>query len=530
MPDDDAQDSFDDAVWSTAATDRQALDDLPYEPGRPRGHVRTDAIGTPAQQEVVRGWVSGVPEEKRSATLHFLIHLLASTQSALRWGRTPQRFDGYVPVDSRLIRKHFRQAEWRPLEEQGLLLVRPHNRVRRRSREFRVHPERWGEFLEAGALAQDFALTPSRVDLATGRRSTRRVKSDRTTRSGHPLPALARAAIDAVGPSPFNPAAIREHLVRLRDRADAEAAGTAGTAARCAARGRYFADLACFDAVFAQGAVPLEGDLWEYRPAYRMQKMGRIGQKGGGLQSCSRAMKAAAYTGVPHLVNLDLKSSQARILIGLMEEAGIEPTWLRRYGDCPEGKEEAARYVGVSVDTWKECLYAALMGARVASSRSVARSEGKIRKAILSDVGRASFDEAYGRFLRLTADLRDELGRWHEHLVTAFVADHGRRNNVDGKTYLSNAVGATVAVEDLAEEGKPHVLKAKLAALLLQGREAAFTHALTASAADHGFRVISHEHDGVVTIGTVPDGVVAFAADAAGLRLDLVELVRKAFA
>ena len=86
-----------------------------------------------------------------------------------------------------------------------------------------------------------------------------------------------------------------------------------------------------------------------------------------------------------------------------------------------------------------------------------------------------------------------------------------------------------MAVEDVADERAPYVLKARLAAFLLQGREAAFTHALTASSDKYGFRVISHEHDGVVVIGTVPEAAVDEAADAARLPDDLVDFVAKPF-
>jgi hypothetical protein len=426
------------------------------------------------------------------------------------------------------------------------MLVRPYDRLGSSSREFRVSPEHWRAFLEAGhaALVGSHGRTVDargeasrkglgeRVSLHTGNTSVRQVRSTRTTASRNELPSLVRAAIDAVGPSPFNPVAIGEHLDQLRRLADAQSAGREQQRVLA----RYLNDVACFEAVLRQGAAPIEvvapredGDLWAYQPAYRMGYTGRIAQKGGGLQSCSRAMKTAAYTGVPDLVNLDLKSSQARILIVLMEEAGIEPAWLRDYGERVDAKHEAAGRIGVTVDTWKECLYALLMGARVPGPNQVAYSEGTLVTSILNDVGHAAFDDTYARFLEHTAALRDDLGHWHEHLVTDFIVGHGRRNNVDGKTYVENEVGAVVAVEDLNEDGTRYTLKARLAAFLLQGREAAFTHRLAASSASHGFRVISHEHDGVVVIGTVPASVVDAAAAQARLPRDLVELVDKPF-
>lgn len=545
MPDNQPTDLVQEDDWLTElfkptleAEDRKALERLEYKPGKPKGQVQNNITGTRAQYDLITEWLGVVPEKRRSATRRLLVHLLASTPSALRRkseSGQPDPFRGYVPLYSKFIEEHFRGADWKALVASGLLLCRPYSRVKRRSNEFRVAPGRYGEFLEAGPHEfPEAGLT--RVDLATGRPSIRRVKSDKTTASRNSFPPLVLAAIDAIGPSPFNPGAIHAHVERLRARV---ASHPEGSREAKSALHRYLNDRACFDAVFQQGAKPIEGgsivdgpcagELWEYRPAYQVQSTGRIGQKGGGLQSCSRAMKEAAYVGVPDLVNLDLKSSQARILIVLMEEAGIDPTWLRRYGGHPEGKVAAATYVGIAVGTWKECLYAALMGAHVPTERRAAQSKGAIKKAIMRDVGAEDFDATYGRFKGLTAALHDELGRWHEHLVTDYVAEHGRRNNVDGKTYLVNGVGAKIAVEDIAPRGEPYRRKARLASFLLQGREAAFTHALTASSKEYGFRVISHEHDGVVTVGSVPPEAVEAAAAGARLPLDLVDLIEKPF-
>ncbi len=72
-------------------------------------------------------------------------------------------------------------------------------------------------------------------------------------------------------------------------------------------------------------------------------------------------------------------------------------------------------------------------------------------------------------------------------------------------------------------------LKARLAAFLLQGREAALMHTLAASADEYGFRVLSHEHDGLVVAGDVPPEAVEAAASAARIPMDLVDLEEKPF-
>ena len=227
--------------------------------------------------------------------------------------------------------------------------------------------------------------------------------------------------------------------------------------------------------------------------------------------------------------NLDLAASQARILIVLLREAGVDPGWLVAYGENPRAKHDAAEHVGVSVAAWKTALYAMLMGGRVPSVRQARWSRGEVVEAIREAVPPEEFAATYRRFLGYTAELRATLAEWHRWLVEVYVPENARLNNADGKSYLTNEVGAKVAVEDLREPGKLWKLKARLAAFLLQGREAALIHTLAASSSEYGFRVLSHEHDGLVVAGDVPPEAVEAAARAARIPMELVDLVAKPF-
>lgn len=227
--------------------------------------------------------------------------------------------------------------------------------------------------------------------------------------------------------------------------------------------------------------------------------------------------------------NLDLRASQASILVVLLREAGIDPSWLLAYISDPLAKFEAAGSVGVPVGAWKTALYATLMGGRVPSVKAARKSRGEVVQAIREAVGSEEFAATYARFLDYTGGLRAALVEWHGWLVDVYVPENARLNNADGRSYLTNEVGAKVAVEDLAEGGRAWQLKARLAAFLLQGREAAFVHTLAASSGRYGFRVLSHEHDGLVVAGDVPAEAVEAAAIAARLPLDLVALEAKPF-
>ena len=480
-----------------------------------RGASQDTLVGTSAQAALVDAWTCGMHPHTRAFLLYVLAATLDSARRQDEWGHA---------VAAVLIKRLFRRAEVSRLISEGRLEASGYSEAKGECREFRVAPHVLREFAEAGLTASTL-VTGGLVDLSDGRRTTRRVKSVRTGPSGNALARLVRAAIDATGISVFNPASIGVHLDGLRRAVDAETTGRARTAAVA----RYITDLLCFQAVLAQGAQPVDaaepGGLWTYRPAYRPQTFGRLSQIGGALQSCSRPMKEAAYAGVPDFRNYDLKASQAQILIVLLGEAGIDASWLEEYAVA--GKAAAAAYVGVPVDVWKNLLYATLMGARIPSVGQLPHSDGAIAKAIREGVRLADAHATYGRFLAYTEGLRTALQTWHEWLGTEFVATCGRRNNIDGQIYLTNEVGAKVAVSALS--AKPYRRRAQLAACLLQGREAAFVHALAASSAEFGFVVQSHEHDGLAVRGEIPALAVERAAVVARLPLSRVSLVEKPF-
>lgn len=501
------------------------------------------AIGTPEQLALIEFLVG----DETPATRGFMVYLLLRAVGRIRRLLSdPGDYElEWVRLHSqRVIRRHFRGADWRRLRDEWLIDTKRYDADAGLSRGFKVDERVLERFVEAGRVRVVGAEPPRWVDLYTGKRTTRQVRSERNTRSGNALPPLVRGAIDAVGPALFNAAAVESHLDAM-----AEAARRTRGADRQKAQLRHMNDETCYGALFLQRVgrpadvaphlpakvvAGLPADTWAYVPAYRMQSTGRLGQIGGGLQSATREMKEAAYSGIPDLRNYDLKSSQARIMITLMEEAGVDPAWLIRYTETPQSKRVAAAAVGVDVDTWKRVLYAMLMGARVFEpsqfgyahkSKIVKALRGTAREAADGHDPKRLYDNLYG----YTRGLTRALETWHDHLVGPYLEAHGRRNNVDGRLYVPNRVGAVLAVEGPGIEMKTHKRKAKLAAHLLQGREAAFTHTVAVEAVGAGIPVLSHEHDGLVTIGEVPDTIVAEAAKRAGLPQSRVGFVLKPF-
>ena len=484
------------------------------------------STGTREQYEIV----SKLAGPDRGPTRDFLVYLLGRCEGRLplRLGEPSNWSHELVYMNHREIDALFRRGDDRPdygaLRDAGVEKKRYVTGVSPYG--FGISDRVLGWYIDAGRV-RTAGGPPTWVDLYTGRPTTARVKSRRWTESRNPLPALVRGAIDAVAVGRFDAAAVEAHLDRLG------AAYRTATADRARAWLRLTNDERCYRALFTQGARPVGSGVWEYRPAYRMQSSGRIGQIGGGLQNASRAMKSAAYGTLPGVRNYDLRSSQPRILIVLMGEAGLPADWLRRYADDPDAKRASAAATGLSVDGWKRCLNSLLMGARAPTLKQA--KTGKFdRNALVRTVrdeteGHAEFDHVYGRLRDHVGPLVDDLREWHRYLVGPYVERNGVAVGANDAVYVENRVGAVLEVDGPDVDRENWLTKAKMAAHLLQGREAAFTHTVAMAGASSGYTVLAHEHDGLVVEGRVPEDVVVAAADEAGLPAGLVDFEEKAF-
>ena len=479
-------------------------------------------FGTPAQLDFLSRLSDGFDE----VTRRFLAYVFMRTERRL-WKRILDPGDyelDRIRLPRSWIDRHFRGADSQGLFREKILDKERYNQESGTPYGFRPYDTRLLDlFVEAGRVRVSSGV-PRFVNLYTGGVYRGRVKSRLRTESDGKLPPLVHSAIRAVGPGRFDAAAIESHLDQLRE----NACGS-GLYDRQRARLRHLNDERCYRALFLQGATRESGDVWSYMPAYAAQSTGRVGQRGGGLQNASRAMKEAAYSRIPGVRNYDLKSSQPRILVVLLDEAGIPSRWLRDYATNPYAKERSAAAVGVPVDTWKKCINALLMGAQLRSPSQVRHTRGNalVRAVTQAASGQDAFREAYGRLYAHVSEVADDLARWHDYLVGPYLDVHGRQNNRDGKVYVKNRVGAQFVASGPGISRRLHGLKSKLAAHLLQGREAAFTHTVAAAAETSGFSVLSHEHDGLVVQGKVPESVVEEAARVADLPLTLVDFVEK---
>ncbi len=494
-----------------------------YRPTKPRGRVAKWVPGTQAQLKLIASLCSGLHPDNQK----FVIHILSSmrVRSGKNGNLTGRR--DFIPASYLFRQTNFRNTDWKELQRRGVIDVHRYSRHGRRSDAFRIEPAVRAKLLEARLplMGQQHC----RINLVTGKPTVRLIGSPKKDPRGRKLPPLIRDAIEHIGRCPFNRREIEEHLERLKKDVLQSARGTSQLHI---ARARYATDLSCFVSLFDQDAQPLNDELSDYQPAYSATKTGRISQMRGGLQNSSRALKAVAYSGIGGVRNYDLKASQARILQHEMSQRGRTPAFLNRYNSEENAKECAAKQIGVSVDTWKDMLYALIMNANLpplSQIRLKRYARGSVRKAIVSDVGFDALYETYERFLDYVEDFPSVLSQWQESIVDDLVDKSTWTAKETGKQLLRNATGIQVRVDELARKNDLYQLRASLAAFILQGLEAAVIHNLTCLSSTYEYRVVSNEHDGLVTIGTIPDAAVKRAVSSVGLPTELIELIEKPF-
>lgn len=436
---------------------------------------------------------------------------------------------GFVPVPFQVLARDAPGANMPALLRAGVLSLVPES------------PGRCREYALADSIADalDAALASAPFDaplvnVYDGRRKRGRPSGSQFYDNGNAIAAPIADAMNAVPVGIVNVPSLLSHLDRLR----AAVAAAPSPDERARARARWRTDALCFRWICERGLTPTDvSGIHTYPHAWEAQSAGRIMPRGsGGPQGMSRDGKAAMYAGVADVRNYDLRSSQPRIVQAEFRALGITCPWLDAYLADPEAKALHAARCGVEVDTWKAVFNAAMTAGTVGvpkrfSTRGTERYVGGRRlvaerpsteamKAVAEDVGRERAPEVW---LRVRAELEgflEAVGAWHRHLRkwAEAAATPGR-----GGRYLTNAVGAKLNVVTLS----PAELPRKVAAFVLQGREALYVHTLCTLAERHGFRVVCHEHDGVVTLGRVPEAARTAAAQIA--EMPYADLVEKPF-
>ena len=133
--------------------------------------------------------------------------------------------------------------------------------------------------------------------------------------------------------------------------------------------------------------------------------------------------------------------------------------------------------------------------------------------------------QLFSKFVVAVASLKEQIDKWHEWLLSVYVYEFGYMHN--NKRHIKNPTGMKLCVTDLPKGKDLWQRKAKIAAFVLQGQEAAFIHHLTVLSSQYDYVVLQNEHDGLVTIGKIPNAAVDEAAALSGLKY--AELENKPF-
>ncbi|QSV70073.1 MAG: hypothetical protein HEQ20_03965 [Aphanizomenon flos-aquae KM1D3_PB] len=484
-------------------------------------------------------------EKETEHNRNLFCHILASTTSNIKKKKT-----AWIPISSRFREKYLSHSCYQKFEDAGLLEVRDYSHYRGLSREFKIPDVIIDEFFQLGDISSEEYVEQDKYNLFDGKKSNKIIGHQKHDKNKNAEPKLIRGALDLIQEGYFNKTAVEAHLAELksvRDSLKIEYENTESDpfaselekhrafkkyeTARC----RWLNDNYCLKAVLNQRIRAINKDIWIFRPAYKVQTSGRVSPFSGGLQSCSRRAKAAAYKDIENLRNYDLKSSQIAGLIQEFELENLDTSWLIAYRNNPNAKKEYAAKVGISVDCWKTCLCSLLFGASLntpskAKSKldSLSEMNGKSINSVLDNLSaEANYDvelaiEYFNKFYKVVKPLEKELKKWHKRLLEWAEADKNKKKESNGKFYVKNCVEKKLCLTDLQDFNEWEI-KSKLASFVLLGRESCFIHHLTILSKEYNYQVIANEHDGLVVLGTIPKEAVLKAAEGSGLKDPILE-------
>ena len=472
-------------------------------------------------------------------TKHFFFHVLVCTFINIK------RKDGWVPVSYELMRKTWgiNKVDWnllllddlieikvlRKIELNGTIIQKTYSKSESLSREFRVCSWVLEELNKLQPKTFEEMEGCNFYNLITGSKMNKLVRHKLTNSSGNVLPDIIKKSILSIDSCTLDYKGIEQYLKEYEERIVDKSYENSDYK-------RFKNDQFSYINILSRQPKRLDSNLLEYYPSYEVQMSGRISEQGGGMQSCTRVMKEIGFSNVPGIKNYDLQSSQVWSLIQFFEMAGLDITWLKNY--LVADKQSYADLVGITKDTWKDCTLTLIMGGSLWSKKQIESEKFEdIDISIINYlkaelITEATTLQAYFKFCAAVEPLKTEIDKWHTWLV-----DHYILNSLTiakGKEYVSNRTGITFPIWEYREvrKGKKkwknlNELKRKLAAFYLQGAECAFIHYLTIISLEYSYRVLNIKHDGLITIGEIPQEAVDRAKDLSGLRYAI--LVEKPF-
>lgn len=466
---------------------------------------------------------------------------------------------GWSPISHELLKKKLRKSSWADLLALGVIEVSSPNQYNKKSREFRVAPPLFNTIQSKKPTTFEDIIKAEYYNLCNSKKLTRKKAVAKTkfydSNRNKIFSKWQEKSVKKIEPCCVNRKAVEHYLLGQQlfiDRPDVSNAEILS----------FRHDRRCWEGVVLR-TTKEEGDFIYYQSSWDSQNSGRLTELGGGLLNASRELKEAMIKDTGY-VNLDLKGSQVYGARCELDLYGIDTTWFDNYQII--GKRGMANKIGISVDAWKGVLCSILMGGFPTLNK-----DGSIRDRVFEDLINNS--KCTRKFVCPEADIEIEwdadrrnyymlhpvhtvdkgiserlhvyeilnsivaeclplingIKKWHKLLFNKYVSDTGNnkarficRNKCDGKLDVSKFVKKLKNGYSLNREGQR-----KVAAHILQGKESAFIHYLTAFSGED-YKVVSNQYDGLIIKGEIPIELIVNARSFSGLPF--AELEEKSIA
>jgi len=472
----------------------------------------------------------------------------------LRTGDEMAAFGSQIPIEV-IRRKAGYQADPRDLV--GIGIARADN-------SYQV-----GEYSRTYLLVDppELIITPDQikhddwVNLSDGRpirRPTRTTKFTATDRNRNQYPALIQRNLDRLNSSIawFNDEAIEIHVASLEQKMKEEIEGSAEW---LKARQRWQHDLHCWNAVRLSAPENQIGPILLYRPRYVVQDSGRFSAKFYGvgrdagyplLQSCTRTMKRAAYRSLSLKVfNYDLRRCHLKIVqldldrihedsAGWTDQRRAEILHATRNFDhflddldstleqflSIGSKLSFTKDVDLRTRAFKQIPLSYVNGAwlpyrsQAKWFRPGCKSIPSTIKLLINDCGfntEDSLDAALKFLHRELAGFLAATRYWHRYMLTVYIPKHIDRG------VFRNAVQMPLKLPHYKAPKGPGAMRKKVKKIIfhyLQGRERQFILTLSDLLHENNIRILSDEHDGLITDSPIPSKLIEIAKEKSGYR------------
>jgi hypothetical protein len=421
-----------------------------------------------------------------------LSHIIGNyTASENSWKRSAYHEGVPIPFNS-FLRRYFNDVSLDPLLQSGILGLKSQHRPGK----CRIYSLDYDFLCRFLRTKSDYTkpMVSSR-----GWKPAAQKRSRLTDEHKNAYPALVRSALLAIESIPVDKAELIKALQEENSKLDTSDPRTV------------------LNTTVLRSILHQCGSRSSYLPIYRVRATGRLFESKG-IQNLPKSLRGRILAGTG-VLNYDLEKSQANGLLQSFKEHGITCRWLERYASDAAFRAQLVEDSCLSPKNFKTLLYALVFkGINYRDLLTVKRySRSTVYRDLWEDTGSdIAIRQSLRIFQLLTKELETCLLDWQDRLYSKLATK---------QRWVTNACG--MALEHRANMTHPQLVKfkRKLAAHILQGRESAFIHHLTANASKHGFKVVSNFHDGVLTIGEVPPAAVEEARLAAGL--DVARLVQK---